>query len=144
MYGLAAEKRDRSHLDASNHCKPVGKAVCLAVGRHRRYVSDAIIVFYIKFCPYNLVRTHLLSFASRSRISGLESSVRTACFLFPAYCMYNRLLLRPFQFKHLSHGNPQARFRVVQLKLKLKHQWLKNSFKKLQNTHDRITLMYTI
>ena len=32
---------------ASKHRKLVDKVVCLAVGRHRRHVSDAIVVFHI-------------------------------------------------------------------------------------------------
>ena len=56
---------------------------------------------HLLYRPYNLVRSqsllYLLTFVSRSRISCLESSVRTACFLFLAYirhlhCTLNRYL----------------------------------------------------
>ena len=68
---------------ASNHRKHVDKNICLAVGRHGRHVSDAIVVFHIVLIIW---QRHSLSyplpFVSSSRIFHLESSIRTACFLF--------------------------------------------------------------
>ena len=83
---------------ASNHRKLVDKAVCLAVGRHGRRVSDAIVVFHIVLTIWEGHSLYyLLPFVNRLRISRLESSVRTACFLFPAYytpfTLYARSLL---------------------------------------------------
>ena len=83
---------------ASSHCKCkfVDKAVLLAVGRHGRRVSDAIVIFHIVLTIWQGHSLYyFLSFASHLRISHLESSIRTACFPFPAYichlhCTLNR------------------------------------------------------
>ena len=74
---------------ASNHRKLVDKAACLVVGRHGRRASDAIVVLHIVFTMwYGHSLYYLLPFVSCSRISRLESSVRTARLLFPAYIRY--------------------------------------------------------
>ena len=95
VYGLATEKPDHSHIFLptiiSLLTRPYRVAYC---GKAQEMHQRCKIFFHIALTirrGYSLYC--LLPFTSRSRISHLQSSVKSACFLCPS-CMYMYITMK--------------------------------------------------